>query len=59
MTIEMEDIFFWAQEFGAVVNDANLDSIIIRAFKLKAKYNNKDFKKSSKFKFFNFIFIGK
>ena len=59
MKMEMEDIFFWAQEFGTVVNDANLDSIIIKAFKLKAKYNNKDFKKSSKFKFFNFIFNGK
>jgi hypothetical protein len=59
MKMEMEDIFFWAQEFGSVVNDTNLDSIIIKAFKLKAKYNNKDFKKSSKFKFFNFIFNGK
>ena len=57
MTMEMEDIIFWAQQFGTVVNDSNIDEIVKNAFDIKEKYNKK-LKKKNNYTFFNFNFFG-
>ena len=55
MKMEMEEIIVWAQQFGAVINDNNIDKIVETAFEIKAKCNKKTKKKS--FNLFNFNFF--
>ena len=53
MKMEMEEIVFWAQEFGSILKNNNIDEIVKTAFDIKA--GNK--KNSSKDKgFFGFFF---
>lgn len=56
MKMEMEEIVFWAQQFGNVLNDNNIDEIVKTAFEIKAKCNKK-IKKNGfyNFKIFNFF----
>ena len=37
MKMEMEEIVLWAQEFGSIVKNNNLDEIVKSAFELKAR----------------------
>ena len=39
MKKEMEEIIFWAQQFGSLINDSNMDEIVKTAFEIKAKCN--------------------
>ena len=55
MKMEMEEIIFWAQQFGSVINDNNIDKIVETAFEIKAKCNKKTKKKG--FNLFNFNFF--
>ena len=55
MQMEMEEIIFWAQQFGNVINDSNIDKIVETAFEIKANCNKKTKKKG--FNFFNFNFF--
>ena len=55
MKMEMEEIIYWAQQFGAVINDNNIGKIVETAFEIKAKCNKKIKKKG--FNFFNFNFF--
>ena len=55
MQMEMEEIIFWAQQFGNVINDSNIDKIVESAFEIKANCNKKTKKKG--FNFFNFNFF--
>ena len=55
MKMEMEEIIFWAQQFGSVINDNNIDKIVETAFEIKAKCNKKTKKKG--FNLFNFNFL--
>ena len=55
MNMEMEEIIFWAQQFGSVINDNNIDKIVETAFEIKAKCNKKTKKKG--FNLFNFNFF--
>ncbi len=48
MKMEMEEIIFWAQQFGSLVNDSNIDEIIKKTFEIKAKSK----KKAQKHNFF-------
>ena len=50
MKMEMEEIIFWAQQFGTVINDNNIDEIVKAAFEIKEKCN----KQIKKTKFYNF-----
>ena len=53
MKMEMEEIVFWAQEFGSILKNSNIDEIVKTAFDIKA--GNK--KNSSKDRgFFGFMF---
>ena len=56
MNMEMEEIIFWAQEFGSVVDDKKMDEIVRTAFEIKAKFKNKNSRKSFKDNILNFIF---
>ena len=45
MKMEMEEIVFWAQEFGSILKNNNIDEIVKTAFDIKAgnkKNNSKD-----------------
>ena len=55
MKMEMEEIIFWAQQFGSVINDNNIDKIVETAFEIKAKCNKKT--KKQGFNLFNFNFF--
>ena len=52
MKKEMEEIIFWAQQFGSLINDSNMDEIVKTAFEIKAKCNKQTKKNNSNF--FNF-----
>ena len=53
MKMEMEEIVLWAQEFGSILKNNNIDEIVKTAFDIKA--GNK--KNSSKDRgFFGFFF---
>lgn len=41
MKMEMEEIMLWAQQFGSVVNDTNIDEIVKKAFEIKSQCNKK------------------
>jgi hypothetical protein len=41
MKMEMEEIIFWAQQFGSVINDTNIDEIVKKAFEIKSQCNKK------------------
>ena len=55
MKMEMEEIIFWAQQLGSVINDNNIDKIVETAFEIKAKCNKKT--KKQGFNLFNFNFF--
>ena len=55
MKMEMEEIIFWAQQFGSVINDNNIDKIVETAFEIKAKCNKKTKKKGFNLLNFNFF----
>lgn len=52
MKKEMEEIIFWAQQFGSLINDSNMDEIVKTAFEIKAKCNKQT--KKNNYNFFNF-----
>ena len=54
MKMEMEEIVLWAQEFGYIVKNNNLDDIIKSAFELKARV--KKIPKKNSGGFFGFFF---
>ena len=56
MNMEMEEIIFWAQEFGSDIDDKKMDEIVRIAFEIKAKFKNKNSRKSFKDNILNFIF---
>ena len=37
MKMQMEEIVFWAQEFGTIIKNNNIDDIVKTAFDIKAK----------------------
>jgi len=54
MKMEMEEIVLWAQEFGSIVKNNNLDEIVKSAFELKARV--KKIPKKNSGGFFGFFF---
>ena len=55
MKMEMEEIIYWAQQFGTVINDNNIDEIVKTAFEIKAKCNKQT--KKNNYNFFGFKFF--
>ena len=55
MKMEMEEIICWAQQFGTVINDSNIDEIVKKAFEIKAKCNKQT--KKNNYNFFGFKFF--
>ena len=56
MKMEMEEIIFWAQQFGSVVHDNNIDDIVKTAFEIKAKCNKKTKKNNYNYNILNYFF---
>ena len=52
MKMQMEEIVFWAQEFGTIIKNHNIDDIVKTAFDIKAKIK----KVPKKSGFLNFFF---
>ena len=52
MKMQMEEIVFWAQEFGTIIKNNNIDDIVKTAFDIKAKIK----KVPKKSGFLNFFF---
>ena len=52
MKMEMEEIVLWAQEFGAIVKNNNIDDIVQKAFDIKAQIKKVPKKSGGIFGFF-------